>query len=265
MEYLRRRRLPADARCPTTCSSATTPPGSTAALSINPMAKPARQAGDDQLPGGLQLPPDVPRRRRSTFLYGNDSAVARAGHHRGRRHPRHRQRRRDDRHGRADHAAGRRDARAAAVRAGHGRHASSSSSCRRTRAFMHLDTAMTMVDRDAFSRLPLPARRAALVHPRRPTAPAATSRSRRTTTCSRSSPTRSGSTRSGCCGRRSTGWAPQREQWDDGNNFLAVVARRRSSATSATPRPTATSPTTASRSSRSSAPSWAAAAAARAA
>ena len=32
-------------------------------VSINPMAKPARQARDDQLPGRLQLPPDVPRRR----------------------------------------------------------------------------------------------------------------------------------------------------------------------------------------------------------
>ena len=68
-----RRRLPACARCPTTCSSATTRPGSTTPVH-QPDGQAGPQAGDDQLPGRLQLPPDVPRRRRR-LLYGNDSLV----------------------------------------------------------------------------------------------------------------------------------------------------------------------------------------------
>ena len=56
------------------------------------------QARDDQLPGRLQLPPDVPRRRVPVPLRQR-LALPRAGHDRGRRRHRHRQPRGDDRHG----------------------------------------------------------------------------------------------------------------------------------------------------------------------
>ena len=72
------------------------------------------------------------------------------------------------------------------------------------------------------SGLPLPARRAAVLHPDRDGERPATSRSRRTPTCSPSSPTPSASNGSGSFAPRSTGLGAQREQWDDGNNFLAV-------------------------------------------
>ena len=57
------------------------------------------QAGDDQLPGRLQLPPDVPRRRASTSStattrWSHEPATVEGGDVTG-----HRQRRRDDRHG----------------------------------------------------------------------------------------------------------------------------------------------------------------------
>ena len=68
----------------------------------------------------------------------------------------------------------------------------------KTRAFMHLDTAMTMLDADDVHHLPLPAGRDAQLHDhswRRRRA----RRSRRTTTCGRRSPRRSRSTGSASC------------------------------------------------------------------
>ena len=68
----------------------------------------------------------------------------------------------------------------------------------KTRAFMHLDTAMTMLDADDVHHLPLPTRRDAQLHDharRRRRADA----SRRTTTCGPPSPTPSRSTRCACC------------------------------------------------------------------
>ena len=91
----------------------------------------------------------------------------------------------------------------------------------KVRAFMHLDTAMTMVDRDAFSRLPLPARRAAVVHRSPPAA-------RRRLTVEENDDLFRGRGRRA---RHRQGpraadadrpMGAEREQWDDGNNFLAV-------------------------------------------
>ena len=67
------------------------------------------EAGDDQLPGHLQLPPDVRATPAIRVPLRQRLRGARTGHHRGRRHHRHRQRRRDDRHGRAHHPPGDRD------------------------------------------------------------------------------------------------------------------------------------------------------------
>ena len=193
-------------------------------LSINPMAKPARTAGDDQLPGRLQLPPDVRATPAPTFLYGNDSAVARTGDHRGRRRHRHRQPRRDDRHGRAHHAARHRDPGSQPVRSRLRVDKVIAVELPRARAFMHLDTAHDDGRPRRLQRLPVPARRAALVHPQPRTATGGDfTLEENDDLFAELSPRRSASTRSACCGRRSTRWAPEREQWDDGNNFLAVA------------------------------------------
>ena len=86
-------------------------------VSINPMAKAARQARD-----GAHRGPSTGTTRCSPtpfdVWYGGDDARPPAGHDRGRRHPRARQRRRADRHGRADHPHGRGDAGPRAVRRG---------------------------------------------------------------------------------------------------------------------------------------------------
>ena len=123
------------------------------------------QAGDDQLPAGLQLPPDVPRRRPAALLLRQRQRAPRPGQLRGRRHPGHRQRRGDDRHGRADHAR-----RASSSSPGSTSRTASVTKViavelPKTRAFMHLDTAMTMIDRDAFSVYPYLPDDAAVVHP----------------------------------------------------------------------------------------------------
>ena len=88
-------------------------------------------------------------------------------------------------------------------------------------AFMHLDTVMTMIDRDTFVLYPYldTALRSCTLTPG--DAGGAGGR-RRTTTCSPRSPRPSGSTRSGCCDADEDMRAAEREQWDDGNNFLAV-------------------------------------------
>ena len=90
----------------------------------------------------------------------------------------------------------------------------------KVRAYMHLDTVLTQVDHDAF--VVYPGLRTQMRPSWSPPAPAATSRSRPRTSCSRPWP---GS------------WTPRvrtfetggnemlaaREQWDDGNNVLAVA------------------------------------------
>ena len=92
-------------RCPTTCSSATTPPGSTTGCRST-RCRSRRASGRRSTrrlvynfhPMFRDADPPV------HFYYGNDNRGARPGELRGRRHPRHRQRRGDDRHGGADHA-----------------------------------------------------------------------------------------------------------------------------------------------------------------
>ena len=179
-------------------------------LSHQPDGEAGPQAGDDQLPAGLQLPPDVRAPADFHFYYGNDYARARAGHPRGRRHPRHRQRRRDDRHGRAHHAAGRRVPRPAAVRAAARSTKIIAVELPKTRAFMHLDTAMTMVDRDAFIVYPYLPDDAAVVHAARRSATGRRlPRWPRTTTCCRSVADALGRRQGArAADRRSTCWAP---------------------------------------------------------
>ena len=86
------------------------------------------------------------------------------------------------------------------------------------RSAMHLDTVMTMVDRDAFTIYP------ELRGAGRVGADAARRRTvdREEPTCSRRSPTRSRSTTAPVRDRRRPLEA-EREQWDDGNNVLAVA------------------------------------------
>ena len=77
-------------------------------VSVNPMAKPARQRETPAQSGHLPLPPDV-RQRRLHLVLRRRRRQPPAGQRRRRRRARARQRRRDDRHGRADHPDGRRD------------------------------------------------------------------------------------------------------------------------------------------------------------
>ena len=142
-------------RCRTTCSSGTTRRGSTTACRSTRC--PSRPASARPSTRGLVCnfhPMFRDAEPPLHFYYGNDNDHPRPGQLRGRRHPGHRQRRRDDRHGRADDAAGRgvpgprstsRDGSVTKVIA---------VELPKTRAFMHLDTAMTMIDRDAFSVYP---------------------------------------------------------------------------------------------------------------
>ena len=84
-------------------------------------------------------------------------------------------RRSDDRHGRALHRQGI-ETLARSLFAAGSADTVIAVELPRERAFMHLDTAMTMVDRDAFSVYPYLPAGAALVHPHAPRTAAATSR-----------------------------------------------------------------------------------------
>lgn len=132
------------------------------------------------------------------------------------------------------------------------------------RAYMHLDTVLTMVDHDAFTVYPGLADSCAPgpSHPATPARPA--SRSPRTPTWPAPWPRHSTWTRSGCCPRRRTSAAPSASS---GTTAATSSPSRRvsSSATSATSPPTPTSASRASRSSPSPAPNSAAAGADRAA
>ena len=233
-------------RCPTTCSSGTTPPGSTTACRSTRWQAGA-QAGDDQLPAGLQLPPDVPRRPACTsttatttrhhdpanceggdiLVIGNGAVMIGMGE-------------RTSPQG-IEFLARQYFAHGAVTKV-------IAVELPKTRAFMHLDTAMTMIDRDAFSVYPYLPESLAVVHAHAGRHAAATTRSPRTTSCSPSSPRRSGSRRCACCGRRSTCSAPSASS---GTTATTSSPSRpaSSSATSATPRPTRSCARTASRSS----------------
>ena len=92
----------------------------------------------------------------------------------------------------------------------------------KVRAFMHLDTALTMVDRDAFSVYPyLPnALRSFTLTPVGDDGDYTVQENEDLfPVVAEALAHRQGR---GSSARRSTGWAQQREQWDDGNNFLAL-------------------------------------------
>ena len=135
-------RLPACRRCPTICSPGTPRPGSTTG-SRSTRCDEGPQARDGALRGHLPLAPAV-RRRRLPGLVGGVGQRPRDD--RGRRRARDRQRRRADRDERADHAAGRGAARGGLFAAGSG-HEIVALDMPKARAFMHLDTVMTMVER----------------------------------------------------------------------------------------------------------------------
>ena len=128
-----------------------------AGVSINPMTMPARKRETVHSRAIYTFHPMFAAERDAfTLLLRQRRRPARAGHLRGRRHPRHRQR---HGHGGAGRAYDRRRASRRSPRAGSPAATvpstrSSRSSCRKTRAFMHLDTAMTMVDSDAFVTYP---------------------------------------------------------------------------------------------------------------
>ena len=122
-------------------------------VSVNPMAMPARRRETAHLEAiyrfhplfaGRAVRPLVRRRRRGPRL----------GDHRGRRRARHRPRGGAHRHGRAHHPAGGRGPGPPPLRAPARPPRSSPSRCPSERAFMHLDTVMTMVDVDTFVAYP---------------------------------------------------------------------------------------------------------------
>ena len=180
---------------------------------------PARDAAH---PGHLPLPPAV-RRRRLRHLLRRRRPQLPAGHHRGRRRPRHRPRGGADRHGRADDPDGRRDAsptpcstpgrptRVVAVELPH------------SHAFMHLDTVMSMVDTATFVLYPYFDR-----HLRSWTVTAGEQPGQLTVVAQPQPvghPGRDprGRPRSPCSTTDEDIRAAEREQWDDGTNYLAVA------------------------------------------
>ena len=190
-------------------------------LSINPMAKPARKRETINSRVVYNFHPmfrdagdPLPLRQRLDR--------PRAGDRRGRRRHRHRQRRRDDRHGRAhrprrasrpwpgpcsQHGAGRPgDRRRAAPGA-------------RLHAPRHGDDD----DRPRrVQRLPLPARGAALVHPRRPRATGGDFTIEENDDLFAVVADALGVDKVRVLRTPIDKMGAQREQWDDGNNFLAV-------------------------------------------
>ena len=197
--------------------------GSTAACRINPMAMPARLRETVHSAAIYRFHPMFAAAT-STIWYGGDDRPHQPATLEG-----------GDMHvlgngavmvghGRAHHAAGRGEPGPQPVRRRRGRTRSSRSSCRNRTRIMHLDTVHDD-DRPGHVRdVPVPAGRAAVVDrcPGGPATPAG-STSSRTATCSRPSPRRSASTRSACSRPARTIRAAEREQWDDGNNFLAVA------------------------------------------
>ena len=206
-------RAPAAAR--TTCSRATPPRGSTAACRVNAMAKPARRREAIHLAAIYRHHPlfaagarDVERRPR------------RRGRARGRRRARHRPRRRPGRHGRADRA--RRAVELLAERL------FAAGAAEQVIAVAHAAAALgdaprhgdDEVDARRVHDLPRRARRSCVGYTLRPgrrtrereddlfAADRARPRRRRGCACSRPAATR---------------YEAEREQWDDGNNVLAVA------------------------------------------
>ena len=195
------------------------------------------QARDDDHGGDLPLPPDVHRPRSSR---SGSAAPTRTGAapRRGRRRAAHRQRRRDDRHGRAHHAPGRAAHRPRAVPGRRG-----DAGARRPPAEVaqlhaprhghdHVRPGPGHAVPRAWSTVPAPGASAP--------ATAADDLVDRGAGRARSSrPWPTGARRSTRCGSSTTGgdeFEAEREQWDDGNNVVAlepgvVVAYERNTGT----------------------------------
>ena len=195
-------------------------------LSINPMAKPARKR---ETINSRLIYNFHPMFRDAGFalLLRQRRRAHEPATVRGRRHPGHRQRRRDDRHGRAHHPAGRRDAGPAAasqrgqVDQGDRRRAAEGAGVHAPR---HRDD-------DGRPRRVLASTRTCPTRcGRSPSPPSATGGDYKVDENDGPVPGRRRGARHrqgpGAARRRSTRWAPQREQWDDGNNFLAVSPGR---------------------------------------
>ena len=118
-------------------------------VTINPMAKPARQRETLHTRAIYRFHPLL-RRRRLRHLLRRRRRHAPAGHHRRRGRPRRRARRGAHRHGRAHHA--RWPSRSSPRRCSQSDQADRVVAVElpHSHAFMHLDTVMTMVDRDTF-------------------------------------------------------------------------------------------------------------------
>ena len=216
-----RRRLPA--------AAAAQPPVPAGQLRLGlrrPVGQPDEQAGpqagDDQLAAGLELPPDVPGRP-AALLLRQRQREPRPGQLRGRRHPRHRQRRGHGRHGGADQPQG-----IEFLARQYFRHGKVTKviavELPKTRSFMHLDTAMTMIDRDAFSvypHLPETLRSFTLT-------PVGTGGDYQVTENAELFPVVAdalGVEKVRVMRTPIDLLGAQREQWDDGNNFLAIAPR----------------------------------------
>ena len=163
-------------------------------LSVNPMSKPARKRETINSRLVWNFHPMFARRP-AALLLRQRQREPRPGQLRGRRHPRHRQRRGHGRHGGADQPAGHRVPRPAVLPARHGHQGHRRRAAQD--ALVHAPRHRDDDDRPRrVQRVPAPARDAPVVHahpdrhrrrlPGRP----------RTTSCSRSSPTPSASRRS---------------------------------------------------------------------
>ena len=204
-------------------------------VTLNPMTKPARKPETMIMEAIYRFHPMFAAEQFPIWLGGADEDWGRAPR-RGRRRAADRQRRGDDRHGRAHHAAGRAVDRALAVPGRLGRLVLAVH-LPKSRSYMHLDTVITMCDRDLVTLFPqvVDGARTWAIRPgddaRRP------GRSRSSTgRCPSSWPRRSGVAEMRVIETGGDAFEAEREQWDDGNNVVAlepgvVVAYERNTGT----------------------------------
>ena len=226
-------------------------------VTFNPLYWPARHDETLLMKAIYQFHPDFVGVER---LVGRSRARLGPGHARGRRRDADRQRRRAHRHERAHLAAGHHPGRGGAVRAGAAEQVIVAG-MPKLRAAMHLDTVFTFADRDCATVYP------GIVdgiHPftLRPGDSAAGRRGDRgDATVRRGRRRRARTDELRVIHTGGDVYATERQQWDSGNNLVAIEPGS-SSPTTATPTPTRCCARPASRSSPSSAPSSAAGAAA---
>ena len=222
MEYLGAGRLPA--------ATAPEPPVPARQLGLGlrrgvhqPDGQAGAAAGDHQLAPGLQLPPDVHARADVDLPLRQRRAGTRVGHaSRAATSPCIGNRAVMIGMGERSTPQGVEMLSRSLFRAGARRHGDRRRAPSRTR--VHAPGHGHDDDRPGrVLRLPLPPGRAPVVHAQPRSATAATSRSRRTPSCSRSSPRPSVSTTLRVLRTPIDKRGAEREQWDDGNNFLAVA------------------------------------------